>query len=27
VIDCPVDYRENYRFTQKSGDLSCKLWQ
>lgn len=27
VIDCPVDYRENYRFTQKAGDLSCKLWQ
>ncbi|HEY9779705.1 MAG TPA: acetolactate synthase large subunit [Leptolyngbyaceae cyanobacterium] len=27
VIDCPVDYRENYRFTQKAGDLSCKMWQ
>jgi acetolactate synthase-1/2/3 large subunit len=27
VIDCPVDYRENYRFTQKAGDLNCKLWQ
>ena len=25
VIDCPVDYRENYRFTQKAGDLSCKM--
>jgi len=25
VIDCPVDYRENYRFTQKSGDLNCSL--
>ncbi len=25
VIDCPVDYRENYLFTQKAGDLSCKL--
>ncbi len=25
VIDCPVDYRENYRFTQRSGDLNCKL--
>jgi len=25
VIDCPVDYRENYRFTQRAGDLSCKL--
>jgi acetolactate synthase-1/2/3 large subunit len=23
VIDCPVDYRENLLFTQKSGDLSC----
>ena len=27
VIDCPVDYRENHRFTQKAGDLSCKLWE
>jgi acetolactate synthase-1/2/3 large subunit len=27
VIDCPVDYRENFRLTQKSGDLSCKLWE
>ena len=27
VIDCPVDYRENLRLTQKSGDLSCKLWE
>lgn len=27
VIDCPVDYRENYRFTQKAGDLSCKMWE
>ena len=25
VIDCPVDYRENYRFTQKAGDLTCKI--
>lgn len=25
VIDCAVDYRENSRFTQKSGDLNCKL--
>ena len=25
VIDCPVDYRENYLFTQKSSDLSCSL--
>jgi len=23
VIDCPVDYQENYRFTQRSGDLNC----
>ncbi|WP_201026138.1 hypothetical protein [Mastigocoleus testarum] len=23
VIDCPVDYRENSRFTQKVKDLSC----
>jgi acetolactate synthase I/II/III large subunit len=25
VIDCPVDYQENLRFTQKSGDLSCLI--
>jgi len=25
VIDCPVDYRENYLFTQKAGDLNCSL--
>ncbi len=25
VIDCPVDYRENLRFTQRSGDLSCTI--
>ncbi|HEY9675862.1 MAG TPA: thiamine pyrophosphate-dependent enzyme, partial [Waterburya sp.] len=25
VIDCPVDYGENLRFTQKAGDLSCKI--
>lgn len=25
VIDCPVDYRENVRFTQKSGELHCKV--
>jgi acetolactate synthase-1/2/3 large subunit len=25
VIDCPVDYEENLRFTQKAGDLSCKM--
>ncbi len=23
VIDCPVDYRENSRFTQKAGELNC----
>jgi acetolactate synthase-1/2/3 large subunit len=25
VIDCPVDYSENLRFTQKAGDLSCAM--
>jgi acetolactate synthase-1/2/3 large subunit len=25
VIDCPVDYRENLRFTQRAGDLSCAI--
>lgn len=25
VIDCPVDYRENLRFSQKAGDLSCQI--
>ncbi|MEO8892895.1 MAG: acetolactate synthase large subunit [Coleofasciculaceae cyanobacterium] len=25
VIDCPVDYAENMRFTQKAGDLNCKM--
>jgi acetolactate synthase-1/2/3 large subunit len=25
VIDCPVDYGENLRFSQKAGDLSCKM--
>ncbi len=23
VIDCPVDYRENLAFSQRSGDLAC----
>lgn len=23
VIDCPVDYRENMRFSQRAGDLNC----
>jgi acetolactate synthase-1/2/3 large subunit len=27
VIDCPVDYGENIRLSQKSGDLSCQIWQ
>ena len=27
VIDCPVDYRENLRFSQKAGDLSCSIWE
>lgn len=25
VIDCPVDYGENIRFSQKSGGLKCRL--
>lgn len=25
VIDCPIDYRENLRFTQKTGDLTCTI--
>ncbi|MBE9046487.1 acetolactate synthase large subunit [Pleurocapsales cyanobacterium LEGE 10410] len=25
VIDCPVDYEENLRFSQTAGDLSCKI--
>jgi acetolactate synthase I/II/III large subunit len=25
VIDCPVDYRENLRFSQRAGDLSCTI--
>lgn len=25
VIDCPIDYQENIRFTRKSGDLSCTI--
>jgi acetolactate synthase I/II/III large subunit len=27
VIDCPVDYSENIRFSKKSGDLSCPIWE
>jgi acetolactate synthase-1/2/3 large subunit len=25
VIDCPVDYQENLRFTQRAGDLTCDI--
>lgn len=25
VIDCPVDYQENIRFSKKSGDLICRI--
>ena len=25
VIDCPVDYRENLRFSQRAGDLTCTI--
>ncbi len=25
VIDCPVDYQENLRFSQRAGDLSCAM--
>lgn len=25
VIDCPVDYQENLRFTQRAGDLTCEI--
>ncbi|MBW4521468.1 MAG: acetolactate synthase large subunit [Scytolyngbya sp. HA4215-MV1] len=25
VIDCPVDYSENLRFTKRAGDLSCAI--
>ncbi|HEY9689591.1 MAG TPA: acetolactate synthase large subunit [Coleofasciculaceae cyanobacterium] len=25
VIDCPVDYQENFKFSQKSGSLSCSV--
>jgi acetolactate synthase-1/2/3 large subunit len=27
VIDCPVDYAENIRFSEKAGDLSCHVWE
>ncbi len=25
VIDCPVDYQENFKFSQKSGNLHCSI--
>jgi acetolactate synthase I/II/III large subunit len=25
VIDCPVDYRENLKFSQKASGLICQL--
>ncbi|MEM9137173.1 MAG: acetolactate synthase large subunit, partial [Cyanobacteria bacterium P01_F01_bin.42] len=25
VINCPVDYRENLRFSQKAGELTCNI--
>lgn len=25
VIDCPVDYQENLRFSQRAGDLTCAI--
>jgi acetolactate synthase-1/2/3 large subunit len=25
VIDCPVDYQENFKFSQKSGNLHCPI--
>jgi acetolactate synthase-1/2/3 large subunit len=27
VIDCPVDYGENIRLSQKAGDLTCQIWE
>ncbi len=27
VIDCPIDYGENIRFSQKAGDLNCDIWE
>lgn len=27
VIDCPVDYQENLKLSQKAGDLSCQIWE
>jgi acetolactate synthase-1/2/3 large subunit len=25
VIDCPVDYRENLKLSQKAGELLCRI--
>ena len=25
VIDCPIDYSENLRFSKRAGDLSCAI--
>ena len=25
VIDCPVDYQENVKFSKKAGDLICRI--
>jgi acetolactate synthase-1/2/3 large subunit len=25
IIDCPIDYQENLRFSQKAGDLTCAI--
>ncbi len=25
IIDCPVDYTENIRFSQRAGDLTCGI--
>ncbi|MFP3345146.1 thiamine pyrophosphate-dependent enzyme, partial [Halomonas sp. SIMBA_159] len=25
VIDCPVDYRENVKFSKKAGELICRI--
>ncbi len=25
VLDCPIDYRENLRFTQQAGELACSI--
>lgn len=25
IIDCPIDYRENLRFSQRAGDLTCPI--